>query len=56
MLVLHCISRLKGTSYKKLQDTATNSFISCCFTSDFTSADKYLVLQVFILNLHSTLD
>ena len=37
--VVHCISRFEGTSYKKLQDIATSSFISCCFTPAFTSAD-----------------
>ena len=30
---------VKGTSYKKLQDIATSSSISCCFTSAYTSAD-----------------
>ena len=32
-------SNFEGTFYKKLQNIATNSFISCCFKSVFTSAD-----------------
>ena len=40
MPVLYCISSFEGTCYRKLQDTAASSFISCCFTSSaFTSAD-----------------
>ena len=39
---LYCISSFEGTSYKKLQFTAPSSFISCCFTSAFTSADVFL--------------
>ena len=39
MTVLQGISNFEGTSYKKLQDKATSSFISCCLTSIFTSAD-----------------
>ena len=39
MPVLQRISSFEGTSYKKLQDIATSSFISCCLTSIFTSAD-----------------
>ena len=31
--VLHCISNFEGTSYKNAQDTATSSFVYCCFTS-----------------------
>ena len=37
MPVLHCHSSFDRTL--KLQDIATNSFISCCFASAFTSAD-----------------
>ena len=33
MPFLHCISSSEGTFYKNLQDTATGSFISCCFCS-----------------------
>ena len=40
MPVLHCISRFEGTSYQKLHDTATSSFVSC-FTSAFTSPDIF---------------
>ena len=37
---------------KKLQDTATSSFISCCFTSDFISADiNFLKLFRTLFNL-----
>ena len=36
----------------KLQDTATRSFLSCCFILDFTSAD--IIFHNF-LELHSTL-
>ena len=44
--VLHFISSFEGTSCKKLQDTANSSFISCYFTSAFTSTDyKFLELQ-----------
>ena len=39
MLVLHCISSFEGTSYKKLQDIATSSFIYCCLASVFTLVD-----------------
>ena len=42
----------KGTSYKKLQDTATSSFIYYCFTSAFTSVD--IIFQNF-LDFHSLL-
>ena len=38
MAVLHCVTSFEGTSYKKLHDTATGPFISCCLTSAFTSA------------------
>ena len=38
-LMVHCISNFECTSYNKIQDTAISSFISCCFTSAFTSAD-----------------
>ena len=34
--VFHCISSYERTSYKQLQNPATSSFISTCFTSDFT--------------------
>ena len=37
--MVHCISNFECTSYNKIQDTAISSFISCCFTSAFTSAD-----------------
>ena len=37
--VLYCVSKFEGTSYKKLQDIATSSFISFCFTLAYTSAD-----------------
>ena len=33
MPVLHCISKFEGISYEKIQDAATSSFVSCCFTS-----------------------
>ena len=49
---LYCISSSEGTSYKKLQFTATSSFISCCFTSAFTLADTYFYN---ILEVYSTL-
>ena len=39
MPVLQGISSFEGTSYKKLQDIATSSFIFCCLKSIFTSAD-----------------
>ena len=43
----HCISSFESTSYKKLQDRGTNSFISC-FTSAFTSAYIIIIfLQIF---------
>ena len=32
MSVLQSISSFEGTSYKKLQDIATGSFIYCCLT------------------------
>ena len=35
--VLHSITSFKG-AYKKLEDTARSSFVSCCFNSAFTSA------------------
>ena len=38
-LFLYCIASFEGTSYKKLQFTDISSFISCCFTSAFASAD-----------------
>ena len=50
--VWHCISCFEGTSYEKLQDTATSCFICCCFISDFTSAD--ITFNTF-LELHSVL-
>ena len=37
--VLQGISSFEGTFYKKLLDVATSSFVSCCFTPVFTSAD-----------------
>ena len=39
MPVIHFISRFESTSYEKFQDTATSSFVSCCFTSAFTLPD-----------------
>ena len=49
MPVLQCVSSFEGTLYKRLQDivpmesmesiVTTSYFISCCFTSVFTSAD-----------------
>ena len=48
MPVMHCVSSFKGTSSKKLQDTANASFF--CFTSAFTS--RYFLE---LLRLHSTL-
>ena len=51
MSVPHCISIFEGTFYKKLQDTATTSFV-CYFTSAFTSAD--IILNNFS-ELHLTL-
>ena len=49
--VLQCISSFEGTSYKKLQDIAITSFISCCFTSVFTSADiNFTTFQNLIQN------
>ena len=50
MPVLHCISSFEGT-YRKLQDTDTSSFVSCCFTSAFTSAD---IIFYNFLELQST--
>ena len=50
--IWHCISCFEGTSYEKLQDTATSCFICCCFISDFTSAD--ITFNTF-LELHSVL-
>ena len=53
MSVLHCrlyISSFEGTSYKKLQDSATGSFISCFLTLAFTSAD---IIFCNIFELHS---
>ena len=35
--VLHSVASFKG-AYKKLEDTARSSFVSCCFNSAFTSA------------------
>ena len=50
--VLHCISSFEGTSYKKKkQDKAASSFISCFFTSAFTSVDIILC----VLEFHATL-
>ena len=37
--VLHFILSFDATSYKKLQHSATNSFICCCFASAFAYAD-----------------
>ena len=42
MPVLQCISSFEVTSYKKLLDIATSSFISRCFTSVFALADIIL--------------
>ena len=39
MPVLQSISSFEGTSYKKLQDICTSSFISFRLTSIFTSTD-----------------
>ena len=39
MPVLQGISSFEDTSYKKLQDISTSSFISCYSTSIFTSED-----------------
>ena len=36
---LQCISSFQGTSHKNLQDTATSSFTSYCFTLAFASAE-----------------
>ena len=45
------MSSFEGTSYKKLQDIATSSFISCCLTSIFTSADIiFTIFQNLIQN------
>ena len=33
MPLSHCISSFERTSYKKLQDKAASSLVSCCFTS-----------------------
>ena len=55
MPVLHLkfqISSFEVTSYKKLHNTANSPFISCCFTSAFTSAD--MTFYIF-LELHSSL-
>ena len=43
---------LEGISYKNLQDTATSSFISFCFTLSFTSTD---IIFHNLLELDSTL-
>ena len=45
MPVSHCISNSEGTFYKMLQDTATSSVISFCFTSSFVSA--YIIFTTF---------
>ena len=45
---LHSISSFERTSYKKLHDTATSSFIFCCLTS----ADTYHFLQL-VREIHS---
>ena len=50
--VLQCISSFEGTSYGKLQDTATSSFVCSCFISAFTSAD---ITFYNFLELHSKL-
>ena len=53
MPVLHCHSNFEGTSYKKLQDLTTSSFISCCFTSadiifyNFSELDSKLSKKYF---------
>ena len=53
MPALHCISSFAGTSYKKFQDTAISSFISCCFsTSTFKSGN---IISYIFLKIHSTL-
>ena len=49
--ILHCVSNFEGTSYTVLQDTASMSFISCCFPSAFTSAD---IIFYNFMELYST--
>ena len=44
--VLNCISSFEGTSCKNVQDTASSSFISWCFTSAFYIS-RYNFLQLF---------
>ena len=44
---LHCIPGFEGTSYGKLLDTVS-SFISCCFTSAFASADIFIELYLIV--------
>ena len=48
---LYCISSFEGTSYKKLQFTAPSSFISCCFTSAFTSADVFFTTDELLISI-----
>ena len=52
MPILQFISGFKGTSYKKLQDTATSSSLCCCFISAFTLTD---IIFYKALERHSTL-
>ena len=68
MPILHYVSSFEGTYYRKLQDTASSSFFSCCFTSStFISADttfyNFLELQsklsekrIFVMNFPFLMD
>ena len=48
--LVHCISSFEDASFKKYMiDTATSSFVSCCFLSAFTSAD---IIFYNFLELH----
>ena len=51
-LFVQCISCFTGISYKKIQDTVTSCFVSCCFTSAFPSAD---IIFYNFLEPHPTL-
>ena len=51
-LILYCILSFEGAPYQNVKDTATSSFITCCFTLAFTSAD---IIFHKILEFHSTL-
>ena len=57
MPVLQSISRFECIFYENLEDTATSSFVSCCFTSAFISPDiifyKFLKLHLALYEKRS---